>query len=111
MTRIYNDEAISRTMPGKKDCVSVKKDGMMVLEQKYLVLCNLKEAYELFKEKMPQLKIGFYKFADLRPKECVLAGAAGTHSVCVCTIHQNVKLMMSDSRIADLTFDDEAEPT
>ena len=38
--------------------------------------------------------MGFSKFAELSPKECVLAGATGTHSVCVCMIHQNVKLMM-----------------
>ena len=47
----------------------------------------------MFKEKFPNHKIGFSKFAELRPKHCVLAGASGTHSVCVCTIHQNVKLM------------------
>ena len=40
------------------------------------------------------IKVGFSKFADFHPKHCVLAGASGTHSVCVCTIHQNVKLMM-----------------
>lgn len=32
------------------------------------------------------------KFATLRPPECVLAGASGTHTVCVCAIHQNFKL-------------------
>ena len=32
----------------------------------------------------PDVKVGFSKFAELRPKECVLAGATGTHSVCVC---------------------------
>ena len=40
------------------------------------------------------MKIGFSKFAELRPRYCVLAGASGTHSVCICTIHQNVKLMI-----------------
>ena len=49
--------------------------------------------YREFKERFPDRKIGFSKFAELRPKHCVLAGASGTHSVCVCTIHQNVKLM------------------
>jgi len=53
---------------------------------------NLKEAYQRFKEKHPMEKIGFSKFADLCPKHCVLAGASGTHAVCVCTIHQNIKL-------------------
>ena len=40
-------------------------------------------------------RVGFSKFCSLRPKWCVLAGPKGTHSVCVCTIHQNVKLMLS----------------
>lgn len=28
------------------------------------------------------------------PKWCISVGSSGTHSVCVCTIHQNVKLML-----------------
>lgn len=61
--------------------------------QKRLVLNNLRELFQEFKEKFPEMKIGFSKFAEFRPAHCVLAGASGTHSVCVCTIHQNVKLM------------------
>ena len=49
------------------------------------------------------MKIGVSKFAMLRAKECVLEGAGGAHSVCVCTIHNNVKLMMYGSRIAEAT--------
>ena len=37
-------------------------------------------------------KPGFSTFASLRPKECVLAGGPGTHTICVCSVHQNVKL-------------------
>ena len=71
--------------------------------QKRLVLSNLRELYQMFKDRYPNETIGFSKFADLRPKHCVLAGASGTHSVCVCTIYQNVKLMMLGARIQDLT--------
>jgi len=52
-------------------------------------------------------KIGFSKFADLRPKHCVLAGASGTHAVCVCTIHQSIKLMMIGGRISEISAEDE----
>ena len=90
----YESDDISRVMPGKKDFVSVKKEGKRVHVQKRLVLSNLREVYHEFKEKLPDQKIGFSKFAELRPKHCILAGASGTHAVCVCTIHQNVKLMM-----------------
>ena len=48
----------------------------------------------MFKDKYPKEAIGFSKFAELRPKHCVLAGVSGNHSVCICTYHQNVKLMM-----------------
>ena len=76
-------------MPGTKDYVSV---GKRVHKQKRLLLCNLKELYSAFKEKYPDSKIGFSKFCSLRPKWCVTVSSSGTHSVCVCTIHQNTKL-------------------
>ena len=44
----------------------------------------------------------FQAFAELRPKHCILAGASGTHAVCVCTIHQNVKLMMLELQLAHI---------
>ena len=50
------------------------------------------------------MKIGLSKFAELRPKECVLAGASGTHNVCVCTIHQNVKLMLSAISAGEMKY-------
>ena len=86
-----NDDEYSRQMPGKKDCFSVGKN---VCKQKRHILCNLKELYVPFKNTNPEMKIGFLKFCTLRLKYCFLAGASGTHSVCVCTIHQNVKLLL-----------------
>ena len=99
----YESDEVSRLMPGKKDFVSVKQGDQRIHVQKRLVLSNLKEAYQLFKDKFPDEKIGFSKFAELRPKQCVLAGASGTHTVCVCTIHQNVKLMMLGAKLPQLT--------
>ena len=52
---------------------------------KRLLLCNLKELYEQFKTLNPGVKVGFSTCAMLRPRECVLAGSSGTHSVCVFT--------------------------
>lgn len=90
----YQSDEVSRVMPGKKDYVSVRENEGRVHVQKRLVLCNLRELYTLFKDQNPSDHIGFSKFASLRPKHCVLAGASGTHTVCVCTYHQNVKLMI-----------------
>lgn len=92
VTEFYESEGISREMPGAKDCLSVRENGVRVKRQKKLVLGNLKEIFEEFKVQNPDVKVGFSKFADLRPKHCVLAGSSGTHSVCVCAIHQNFKL-------------------
>ena len=83
-------------MPGKKDYVSVGKGSKgRVHEQKRLLLCNLHELYTTFKVIYPDAKIGFSKFCSLRPKWCVNVGSAGTHSVCVCTHHQNAVLLLS----------------
>ena len=104
--KFYEYDEVSRMMPGCKDFVSVRKAEGRVHVQKRLVLSNLKETYQLFKEKYPDTRIGFSKLADVRPTHCVLAGASGTHSVCVCTIHQNVKLMLVGGKIASLTAND-----
>ena len=96
-------------MPGKKDFISVKQGEQRVQVQKRLILNNLKELYQLFKDNHPNGKVGFSKFAELRPKHCVLAGASGTHSICVCTIHQNVKLMIIGARLPFLSKDGEMQ--
>ena len=101
ITNFYASDEISRLMPGKKDCVSVIVEGKREKIQKRLILCNLKECYEKFKEQCG-IKIGFSKFASLRPKNIILPGGSGTHSVCVCAIHQNVKLMLEGSKIGSL---------
>ena len=78
-------------------------EGKRVSRQKRLLLCNLKEAYHHFKSLHPDIRVGFSTFATLRPKECILAGASGTHSVCVCTLHQNTKLMFIGSKLPSLS--------
>ncbi len=103
VTTFYQSDEISRIMPGKKDYVSVRQEGGRVHVQKRLILSNLKEVYCSFKDAFPDKKIGFSKFAELRPQHCFLAGASGTHSVCVCTIHQNMKLMFTGARLSEMT--------
>lgn len=104
VTLFYESDEISRSMPGIKDCISITdQSGNKVKVYKRLILCNLKEAHVLFKEKFPDLKISFSKFAELRPKRCILAGSKGTHTVCVCTTHQNVKLMIENVKMGAIT--------
>lgn len=91
----YRDDEISKVMPGMRDCI-VHKDNMEKVKlQRRLLLFNLREVHELFRKKYPNQKIGFSKFATLRPRECVTAFEKyGTHTVCVCPYHQNCKLMI-----------------
>ena len=92
----YKSEDQTYILPGKKDCIKSKdEEGNTILEQKRLILCGLKEFYCLFKIERPGFYLGFSTFAKIRPKCCLLAGSSGTHSVCVCSIHQNVKLVIS----------------
>lgn len=96
---LYEDDEFSRQCPGKKDFVSVRINGEKVHKQKRLLLCNLRELFAAYRLKNG-LEIGFSKFCELRPKWCMTVGAAGSHSVCVCTMHQNIKLMLFSSPVS-----------
>ncbi|XP_055548605.1 uncharacterized protein LOC129732110 [Wyeomyia smithii] len=89
----YREPDVSKELAGRKEYKSVREGSTRVLKQKRLVLGNLNEMFAYFKDKFPEINIGFSKFAELRPPECVLAGAAGTHTVCVCAIHENFMFM------------------
>ena len=99
----YQDDNISRIMPGRKDTCSIKVGDKRIKMQKRFLLMDLKELHTLFKKSYPDHPISFSVFAKLRPQYCVLAGARETHSVCVCTIHQNCKLMLDAINIKTLT--------
>ena len=102
IVQFYQVDEYSRVFPGLHDKLSVRIDGEKEQKQKRLILCNLKELCQAYCQQYPGLeyKVGFSKFAELRPKWCVLAGAPGTHSVCVCTYHQNMKLMIAGAKIS-----------
>lgn len=91
----YLSDDVSCVMPGIKDYVSVMENGNKVHKQKRLLLYNIRELYKKFTEAFPDEKIGQTKFQKLRPRECISAGKSGTHNVCVCKIHQNVKLQLN----------------
>ena len=88
----------------KKDYVSVSKEYIKKTAT-CKSLCNLQEFYTAFKEKHPNVNIGFSKFCALRPKWCVLDGLKMNHSVCVCSAHQNVMLLV-DAMDCDLIHKD-----
>ena len=83
-------------MPGKKD-VSVSRNTH---KQKRSIISNLNELYANFKSKYIGTSIGFSKSCELQPKWCVLAGSSATHSVCVCTYHQNMKSLLAPLNVS-----------
>lgn len=64
---------------------------------------KLKELYEKFLT----YKLEFSKFVELWPKQ--LAGESGTHSICVCTKHQNMKLIIQWDKLKSITQSDDTE--
>lgn len=108
----YEQDEISRICPGKKDYKSVLSlDGAKIQHQRRLLLGNLRELYQKWKEDNLDVSVGFSTFAMSRPKWCILAGAQGTHSVCVCTIHQNPKLMIAAFQSKNLGYSDLMQKT
>lgn len=63
-------------------------------QKRLTVYCNINDLYKKFKEAFPNEKIGQIKFQTLRPRECISVRKSGIHNVCVCKIHQNVKLQL-----------------
>ena len=95
MIEFYESDHVSSPMPGKKDTVSVKNCiGTKDLLQKRLLMGNLNELHAQFQSENPDFPLGLSTFASLRPKQCVLAGSSGTHCVCVCPTHENMRLMI-----------------
>lgn len=95
VVEFYDSDDISRSMPGTNDYVSEIRNGKKEHIQKRLIMMSLKEAYMIFEEKCKGVKVGFTSFTQLRPKHCILLDSTGTHNVCVCTIHENIKLMIN----------------
>lgn len=103
--KFYESDVNSRIMPHKKETVTVQIYGYKEKKQKLLLLSDIKVLHMQFKEKYPSFPIDLAKFAELRPKWCITAGTSGTHSVCVCVIHQNVKIMIDAANLRILSKD------
>ena len=89
----YQYDEYSQCCPGKQEFVSVTIEDLKCHKQKCLLLINLNKLHLEFLNTTDH-KIGFSKFYQLCPKWCVTVNSSsGIHSVCVCTIHKNAKLL------------------
>ena len=83
--------------PGRKDRVIIRKtvegEKKKTTEQVRYMLMSLREAYHKLKDQYPSLKVGLSKFCDLRHVHVKLFDQL-PHQVCVCSYHENVRLLL-----------------
>ena len=89
----YQRDDVSRISPGKRDIVTVRNSGGKFKLQKRHLYFSLKEAFALFQEEYPTIKIGLSKFCTLRPEQVKLS-AETPSNVCTCIYHQNFILAL-----------------
>ncbi|KAE8738597.1 hypothetical protein FOCC_FOCC015922 [Frankliniella occidentalis] len=105
VTDFYLRQDVSKEQVGKNQVISIKgSDGKRVRKQKRLLLGNIVHLHQEFMKEFPNCEISFPKFAQLRPKECVLVSSSGVHNVCVCVHHENPELMFHGARLKNMTL-------
>ena len=95
----YCSDDVSYQMPGKKDCIVIRKtceEGLKTkshVQARYM-LVSLSEAHGLFLQIHASVLIGKSKFCELRPPHVKLNDKI-PDNVCVCIYHENVCLLLS----------------
>ncbi|CAF3030893.1 unnamed protein product [Rotaria sp. Silwood2] len=90
----YLRDDISYQLPGKRNTVVVRgADGSRITYQKRVLLENIRETYELFKEESNNVDLSRSSFAELHPV-FVIPKAALAHRNCLCVYHENVTLLL-----------------
>ncbi|CAF2106749.1 unnamed protein product [Rotaria magnacalcarata] len=89
----YNNDSISWQAPGKRDCITVRENGIRVKYQKRFLLFNIREVHQLFVQDNPGASISRSSFAEFRPTY-VLPKKTLAHRICICVTHENVNLLL-----------------
>lgn len=94
--QFYNQDDISRQLPGRKDVkvVKDKETGEKKTLVKRLLMYNLREAFILFKEQNLEIMIGLSKFCELRPVNILLVSFK-SQEVCCCPYCENIKFIFN----------------
>lgn len=97
IVEFYLNDTNSVMCSGMKELKKIKLDeGSSVLVPKKILLYDLKNLYIDWVKKSNLKKVPCLAFfSQLRPKQCVFAGDPGTHNICVCQLHQNIKLKLA----------------
>ena len=99
----YEQDDISRILPGKRDVVTVKTDKGKEKFQKRHLYMSLRETHSIFLEENPEVHIGLTKFSLLRPAH-VKFSSQTLANVCTCIYHQNIILALDAMHCYDESF-------
>ena len=103
----YLNTDIVYTMPGMNDELTVWENGVKSKIRKYYLIMFLKEVYELFKQCHSDVRVGFSKFASLRPVNVLLLKDQHPDQ-CKCETHENFMLKIKG---LGLTYDENFWPS
>lgn len=81
----FEDDAVSRMCPGKKDTVTFKKTK----KQKRYLNSSIKNSYKNFEALHPKIKISYSTFCRFRPF-WILQPNARMRETCLCSNHENM---------------------
>jgi hypothetical protein len=91
--KFYLNPQISRPMPSKRDVVRVRVAPKVYEDvSKQVLECSLTEAYNIFKEQNPDIKIGQRSFEKRRPAQVVFANL-NQRLVCGCVYHYRMDFL------------------
>ena len=96
VVEFYNNNDISWQAPGCKDRMIIRDtlegERLKTTEQVRYMLMSLRGVYNKFKEEHPSLKVGLSKFCEWCPAHVKLLDQIS--QVCVCSYHENVRLLL-----------------
>ena len=94
ITQFYLRTDVSWTSPNVNDRITIRQDGEKLKVSRRLLNYKISEAYFLFKQEFPNVKVGLSKFAELRPQQVKLVGSKNSHDSCYCVGCRNPELLI-----------------
>ena len=76
-------------MPGKKEVLSAKLDGLKTKQRKVMFLDDIHNLHQIFNDQYPEHKLGPTKFFELRPL-WVIPVQKQSQEICKCTYHKKI---------------------
>lgn len=91
--QFFREDSISQVSPRLRDVKKFMIDGVSLSLSKRTMLYSYSEAYQLFKQKHPDVKCSFTSFFGYKPPE-IKSFTLQEHNVCVCELHANMDMAL-----------------